>query len=146
MYKPFLIFTVSFILHATCMQFISTGIHAQEMKVKVDVLKQNILVHVYSVLVAKWQFILCFSGWSKKYKTVDRWQTAKGYTSDPRLKKLRVHCHICHPPPKKNKSIAATPALLAVNFTIRTGHYVIEDFLRLKHFNYLATLAKGPWI
>lgn len=40
------------------MQFISTGIHAQEMKVKVDVLKQNILVHVYSVLVAKWQIDL----------------------------------------------------------------------------------------
>lgn len=29
------------------MQFISTGIHAQEMKLKVDVLKQNILVHMY---------------------------------------------------------------------------------------------------
>lgn len=29
------------------MQFISTGIHAQEMKVKVDVLKQNILVHAF---------------------------------------------------------------------------------------------------
>lgn len=51
--QTFLIFTVSFTLHATCMQFISTDIHAQEMKVKVDVLKQNILVHVYSVLVAK---------------------------------------------------------------------------------------------
>lgn len=63
------------------MQFISTGIHAQEMKVKVDVLKQNILVHVYSVLVAKWQFTLCFSRWSKNIKLL---------TDDKRQKVTRV--------------------------------------------------------
>lgn len=63
------------------MQFISTGIHAQKMKVKVDVLKQNILVHVYSVLVASANLPCAFQDGVKNIKLL---------TDDKRQKVTRV--------------------------------------------------------